>query len=73
MQTITDLSTQNEVEIGTELQDESQLNMNRAAMEQVLATTFGQPGKRQARSQQRRPRRKLPTASAIRCRKPELA
>jgi preprotein translocase subunit SecF len=44
VQTITDLSTQNEVEIGTELQDEGQLNMNRAAMEQVLASTFGQPG-----------------------------
>jgi preprotein translocase subunit SecF len=44
VQTITDLSTQNEVEIGTELQDEGQLNKNRAAMEQVLASTFGQPG-----------------------------
>jgi preprotein translocase subunit SecF len=43
VQTITDLSTQNEVEIGTELLNESQLNMNRAGMEQVLATTFGQP------------------------------
>jgi preprotein translocase subunit SecF len=44
VQTITDLSVQNEVEIGTELQDEGQLNINRSAMEQVLATTFGQPG-----------------------------
>src|ERR1700684_734392 len=44
VQTITDHSVQNEVEIGTELQDEKQLNINRAAMEQVLLTTFGQPG-----------------------------
>jgi preprotein translocase subunit SecF len=44
VQTITDPSTQNEVEIGTELQDEAQLNINRGAMEQVLAATFGQPG-----------------------------
>jgi len=44
VQTISDLSTQNEVEIGTELQDQAQLNVNRAAMEQVLATTYGQPG-----------------------------
>src|ERR1700722_17294660 len=33
VQTITDLSTQNEGEIGTELQDEKQLDLNRAAME----------------------------------------
>ena len=44
VQTITDPSTQNEVEIGTELQDEKVLNINRAAMEQVLVATFGQPG-----------------------------
>src|SRR5580698_11025019 len=43
VQTITDLQTQNEIEIGTELADEGQLNTNRAAMEQVLANTFGQP------------------------------
>jgi preprotein translocase subunit SecF len=44
VQTITDLQTQNEVEIGTELPEEGELNLNRAAMEQVLLTTFGQPG-----------------------------
>src|SRR6185312_5342386 len=44
VQTITDVSTQNEVEIGTELQNEAELNMNRTAMEQVLASAFGQPG-----------------------------
>src|SRR3984957_2969846 len=44
VQTITDASTQNEVEIGTELPNQEQLNINRAAMEQVLMTTFGQPG-----------------------------
>src|ERR1700735_5559847 len=43
VQTITDPSTQNEVEIGTELQNEAQLDMNRAAMQQVLVSTFGQP------------------------------
>jgi preprotein translocase subunit SecF len=43
VQTITDPSTQNEVEIGTELQNETQLNINRAAMQQVLVSTFGQP------------------------------
>src|SRR5579885_1332896 len=40
--TISDPSTRNEVEIGTELQNEAQMNLNRAAMEQVLANTFGQ-------------------------------
>jgi preprotein translocase subunit SecF len=37
---------QNQVEIGTELQgqDETQLNVNRQAMEDVLKNTFGQPG-----------------------------
>jgi preprotein translocase subunit SecF len=34
----------NEVEIGTELADETQLNINRQAMESVLTQTFGQPG-----------------------------
>jgi preprotein translocase subunit SecF len=43
VQTITDPSTKNEVEIGTELQNETQLNINRSAMQQVLAATFGQP------------------------------
>jgi preprotein translocase subunit SecF len=33
----------NEVEIGTELADETQLNINRQAMESVLTQTFGQP------------------------------
>lgn len=36
--------TQNEVEIGTELQEETQLNINRQAMADVLLKTFGQPG-----------------------------
>src|SRR5215467_4904813 len=43
VQNFTDPQTQNEVEIGTELVDERQLAANRAAMEEVLATTFGQP------------------------------
>jgi preprotein translocase subunit SecF len=34
----------NEVEIGTELADETQLARNREAMETALMTTFGQPG-----------------------------
>jgi preprotein translocase subunit SecF len=36
--------TQNEVEIGTELLEETQLNINRQAMADVLLKTFGQPG-----------------------------
>jgi preprotein translocase subunit SecF len=44
VQNFTGATAQNEVEIGTELQEEGQLNLNRQAMEQVLATTFGQPG-----------------------------
>ena len=44
VQSFTDLSTKNEVVIGTELQEERQLNINRKAMEDVLSTTFGQPG-----------------------------
>ncbi len=43
VQTFTGATSQNEVEIGTELQEESQLNLNRQAMESVLANTFGQP------------------------------
>jgi preprotein translocase subunit SecF len=43
VQNFTGATAQNEVEIGTELQEESQLNINRQAMETVLANTFGQP------------------------------
>ncbi|HEX3878558.1 MAG TPA: protein translocase subunit SecF [Bryobacteraceae bacterium] len=45
VQNITDPSTKDVVEIGigTEQQGEAQLNTNRTAMEQVLASTFGQP------------------------------
>jgi preprotein translocase subunit SecF len=43
VQNFTDATAHNEVEIGTELQEESQLNLNRQAMESVLANTFGQP------------------------------
>jgi preprotein translocase subunit SecF len=35
--------TGNEVAIGTELKEERQLNVNRQAMESILASTFGQP------------------------------
>jgi preprotein translocase subunit SecF len=35
---------ENVAEIGTELQEETQLNINRQAMEDVLLKTFGQPG-----------------------------
>ena len=34
----------NEVIIGTELEEERQLNINRQAMADVLTATFGQPG-----------------------------
>jgi preprotein translocase subunit SecF len=44
VQNFTDVSAHNEVVIGTELQEEQQLNANRRAMEQVLEATFGQPG-----------------------------
>ncbi len=44
VQNFTGATAQNEVEIGTELQDERQLEINRRAMQQVLAATFGQPG-----------------------------
>jgi preprotein translocase subunit SecF len=43
VQTFTDVSSSNEVVIGTELQEERQLNINRKAMEDVLANSFGQP------------------------------
>ena len=43
VQNFTGATAQNEVEIGTELQEETQLNVNRQAMESVLAATFGQP------------------------------
>ncbi|MGA7236724.1 MAG: protein translocase subunit SecF [Bryobacteraceae bacterium] len=45
VQNITDVSTKNEVEIGigSEKQTDAQLNVNRAAMQQVLSATFGQP------------------------------
>src|ERR1041384_6461953 len=43
VQDFRDAQAKNEVEIGTELVEEKQLNVNRQAMEQVLATTFGQP------------------------------
>ena len=41
--TLTAPAIQNEVEIGTELQDEKQQAVSRSAMENVLASTFGQP------------------------------
>lgn len=37
-------AVENEVEIATELLDESQLNINRLAMQEVLTTAFGEPG-----------------------------
>ena len=43
VQNFTGATAQNEVEIGTELQNETQLNINRQAMEDVLFQTFGQP------------------------------
>jgi preprotein translocase subunit SecF len=43
VQNFTGATAQNEVEIGTELQSEAQLNINRQAMEQVLNQTFGNP------------------------------
>src|SRR5262249_37728011 len=43
VQNFTDISASNEVVIGTELQEERQLNANRRAMEEVLEATFGQP------------------------------
>src|SRR5215467_9809514 len=44
VQNFTGATAQNEVEIGTELQSEGQLMVNRQAMEQVLAANFGEPG-----------------------------
>ena len=44
VQNFTGATAQNEVQIGTELQSEGQLMVNRQAMEQVLASNFGQPG-----------------------------
>lgn len=43
VQNFTGSGAENEVEIGTELQEERQLNINRQSMEDVLAATFGQP------------------------------
>jgi preprotein translocase subunit SecF len=43
VQSFTDPSAKNEVEIGTELADERLLAANRQAMEEVLAAAFGQP------------------------------
>ena len=43
VQNFTDVSSHNEVAIGTELQEEKQLNLNRQAMIDVLNQTFGQP------------------------------
>ena len=43
VQSFTDPSAKNEVEIGIELQEERQLNTNRQKMENALAATFGQP------------------------------
>jgi preprotein translocase subunit SecF len=43
VQNFTDLASINEVAIGTELQEEKLLNVNRQAMADVLTTTFGQP------------------------------
>jgi preprotein translocase subunit SecF len=42
VENFTGASGANEVEIGTELTNEKQLDANRAAMEQVLVSTFGQ-------------------------------
>jgi preprotein translocase subunit SecF len=43
VQDFQDPAAKNEVEIGTELMEETQLNQNRQAMETVLQQTFGQP------------------------------
>jgi preprotein translocase subunit SecF len=43
VQDFRDPQAKNEVEIGTELMGEQQLNVNRQNMEEVLAATFGQP------------------------------
>ena len=44
VENFTGATAANEVEIGTELTNEQQLNINRQAMEQVLVSTFGQGG-----------------------------
>src|SRR5437868_1077384 len=44
VQDFTDPQVKNEVEIGTEMKDEKQLDLNRKAMEEVLAATFAQNG-----------------------------
>jgi preprotein translocase subunit SecF len=43
VQEFTGAATVNQVELGTEMKDEKQLDQNRKAMEDVLAATFGQP------------------------------
>jgi preprotein translocase subunit SecF len=43
VQEFTGAATVNQVELGTEMKDERQLDQNRKAMEDVLAATFGQP------------------------------
>src|SRR5258708_4399200 len=43
VQSFTGVGVENEVEIATELQEESQLNVNRQAMQDVLTATFGDP------------------------------
>src|SRR5512133_1273553 len=40
----TSSNAKNQVELGTEMKDEKQLDLNRKTMEEVLANTFGQPG-----------------------------
>ena len=44
VQNFTDSSATNEVVIGTKLEDERQLNINRQKMADALDSTFGQPG-----------------------------
>src|SRR5690348_4150565 len=44
VQNFTDPASVNEVAIGTELQEEKLLNVNRQTMADVLTATFGQPG-----------------------------
>jgi len=43
VQSFTGVGVENEVEIATELQEESQLNVNRQAMQDVLTEAFGDP------------------------------
>src|SRR5215510_13254244 len=43
VQEFTDVNAKNTVEIGTEMTNEKQLDQNRRIMEEVMATTFGQP------------------------------